>query len=80
MLAQQLGYFLGMLSASHVYDGRAFHASQDMDHLAPFVITFSYDIGQVLAFKAHSEHIGLSKFELLHDVLYHFGSGSGSKS
>ena len=78
-VGEHLGYLLGALAAAHIDDGTALHGSEDMQQLVVFVGGVAHDVAQVLALKAHAEHVVFFEPQLVLDVYHHLGRGGGSE-
>ncbi len=63
------GDVLAPSPAPHIDDGRAGHGTQDVYQLGFLVGGLSHDVSEILAFKAHAEHIARLKLQLILNVV-----------
>ena len=70
---------LGALAAAHVDNGAALQGLQDVDQFSVFVGGLAHHVGQVLALKAHAEHVLLAEGQLTLYVGRHLGGGGGGE-
>lgn len=76
---QELGYLLGLFPVAGIDDSRAFHAVQDVEKLFGLVFRTADDVGKILAFEAHPEHVLFLECQPLLNIFHHFGRSRGGK-
>ena len=71
---------LATLAAPDIDNGRAWHAIEDMLHLAYLVFGITHHIGQIAAHETHAEYIVRGEQQFVLYVVRHLQRGCGRKS
>ena len=78
-LADNLRKLLSALATAGIHNSRALHVFQNVYQLFCLILSMPYHISQILAFKAHLEHVEITRQFCL-DIVNHLWRGCGSKS